>query len=61
VLLLDEPTAGLDAAAEAHVLATLRDLAARGRAVLVVAHKPAIAAAADRTICVGRVAERVPA
>jgi thiol reductant ABC exporter CydD subunit len=60
-LLLDEPTAGLDAATEACVLATLRELAAGGRAVLVVAHKPAVAAAADRTVCVGRVPERVPA
>jgi thiol reductant ABC exporter CydD subunit len=61
VLLLDEPTAGLDAAAEAHILATLRELAAGGRAVLVVAHKPAVAAAADRTVHLGRVPERVPA
>jgi ATP-binding cassette, subfamily C, bacterial CydCD len=61
VLLLDEPTAGIDAAAEAHVLATLRDLAAAGRAVLVVAHKPAAAAAADRVIHLGRAPEQVPA
>ncbi len=50
VLLLDEPTAGLDAAAEAVVLETLRTLAAAGRAVLVVTHKPAALAAADRVI-----------
>jgi ATP-binding cassette, subfamily C, bacterial CydCD len=61
VLLLDEPTAGLDAATEAHILATLRELAAGGRAVLVVAHKPAVAAAADRMVDLGRVPERVPA
>jgi len=58
VLLLDEPTAGLDAATEAQVLATLRELAAGGRAVLVVAHKPAVAGAADRTVHLGRVPER---
>ena len=61
VLLLDEPTAGLDGATEAQVLATLRELAAGGRAVLVVAHKPAAAAAADRIVHIGRVPERVPA
>jgi ATP-binding cassette, subfamily C, bacterial CydCD len=47
VLLLDEPTAGLDAAREAAVLATLRDYADAGGAVLVVAHRPAAIAAAD--------------
>jgi ATP-binding cassette subfamily C protein CydCD len=54
VLLLDEPTAGLDPAAEARVLVTLRRLAAAGRAVLVVTHKPAALAAADRVIAIGR-------
>ena len=38
VLLLDEPTAGLDADAEAAVIAGLR---ASGRTVLMVAHRPA--------------------
>jgi ABC-type multidrug transport system fused ATPase/permease subunit len=50
VLLLDEPTAGLDGAAEAHVLAAIRALAAGGRLVLVVAHRPAVLAAADRVV-----------
>ena len=50
VLLLDEPTAGLDPAAEAQVLDTLRSRAAAGHAVLVVTHKPAALAAADRVI-----------
>jgi ATP-binding cassette, subfamily C, bacterial CydCD len=50
VLLLDEPTAGLDAAAEARVYETLRGLAAAGHAVLVVTHKPAAFAAADRVV-----------
>jgi len=47
VLLLDEPTAGLDASAEATVLAGLRNT---GRTVLLVAHRPALIAAADRVV-----------
>jgi thiol reductant ABC exporter CydD subunit len=47
VLLLDEPTAGLDAEREAVVLRTLRGYADAGGAVLVVAHRPAVIAAAD--------------
>ncbi|MGH3208359.1 MAG: thiol reductant ABC exporter subunit CydD [Trebonia sp.] len=50
VLLLDEPTAGLDAAAEAEVLAAIRALAGDGRLVLMVAHRPAVLAAADRVV-----------
>lgn len=50
VLLLDEPTAGLDAAAEARVLATIRELAGDGALVLMVAHRPAVLAAADRVV-----------
>jgi len=50
LLLLDEPTAGLDAQAEAQVLAAIRAEAARGAAVLLVAHRPGAAAEADRTV-----------
>jgi len=50
VLLLDEPTAGLDTAAEAKVLASVRELAGDGRLVLMVAHRPAVLAAADRVV-----------
>jgi ABC-type multidrug transport system fused ATPase/permease subunit len=50
VLLLDEPTAGLDPATEARVIATLRAEAARGRAVFVVSHHPAVLAAADEVV-----------
>jgi len=50
VLLLDEPTAGLDAATEAQVLASIRELARDGRLVLMVAHRPAVIAAADRVV-----------
>jgi ATP-binding cassette, subfamily C, bacterial CydCD len=50
VLLLDEPTAGLDAATETQVLAAIRQLATSGRLVLMVAHRPAVLAAADRVV-----------
>jgi thiol reductant ABC exporter CydD subunit len=49
LLLLDEPTAHLDAATEGHVLAALREHA-RGRTVLLVAHRAALLAAADRVV-----------
>ena len=50
VLLLDEPTAGLDGVAEAAVLAAIREEADRGAAVLLVAHRPAAIAVADRVV-----------
>ncbi|MER7006525.1 thiol reductant ABC exporter subunit CydD [Dactylosporangium sp. NPDC000555] len=49
LVLLDEPTAGLDAATEADILAAIRAHAA-GRTVILVAHRPALLAAADREI-----------
>lgn len=52
LLLLDEPTAGLDDTAEATVLAAVRAAARSGVAVLLVAHRPAAAAAADRIVTV---------
>jgi ATP-binding cassette subfamily C protein CydCD len=53
LLLLDEPTAGLDAEAELAVLETVRDAARRrGMAVLLVAHRPAALAVADRVVAV---------
>jgi ATP-binding cassette subfamily C protein CydCD len=61
VLLLDEPTAHLDAAAEQLVIAELRDAARRGCAVLVVAHRPALLAAADRWITVSAPSAGPPA
>jgi len=61
VLLLDEPTAGLDAKTEQRVLATLREVADSGRAVLVVSHRPAVLLAADEAILLGAVTTRVPA
>lgn len=57
VLLLDEPTAALDGATEAEVVAAVRRLAV-GRTVLLVVHRPALLAVADRMV---RLAEPVPA
>jgi ATP-binding cassette subfamily C protein CydCD len=52
-LILDEPTAGLDAASEATVLAAVRAAASeRKRAVLLVAHRPAALAIADRVVTI---------
>ncbi|WP_329246640.1 thiol reductant ABC exporter subunit CydD [Actinoallomurus sp. NBC_01490] len=49
LLLLDEPTANLDAESEAAVVEAIRRAAA-GRTAVVVAHRPALAALADRTV-----------
>ncbi|MGM7647296.1 thiol reductant ABC exporter subunit CydD [Nocardia sp. JW2] len=50
ILLLDEPTAHLDAESERRVLAALRDIAAAGATVVVVGHRPTVLAAADVVI-----------
>ena len=51
VLLLDEPTRGLDPTAKAVLAAALRDLAARGRAVAVATHDVEfVAESADRVV-----------
>ncbi|WP_433389846.1 thiol reductant ABC exporter subunit CydD [Micromonospora sp. KLBMP9576] len=62
VVLLDEPTARLDTAAEAVVLDATRRLVA-GRTALLVAHRPALLADADRILRIedGRVTELTPA
>ncbi len=49
VLLLDEPTAALDGATEAEVVAAVRRLA-EGRTVLLVVHRPALLAVADQVV-----------
>jgi ATP-binding cassette, subfamily C, bacterial CydCD len=49
VVVLDEPTAHLDAQTEAVLLDTLRDLARRA-CVVVVAHRPAVVEAADQAV-----------
>ncbi|WP_347348657.1 thiol reductant ABC exporter subunit CydD [Nigerium sp.] len=50
VLVLDEPTAGLDADAEAALLAGVRAL---GVAAIVVSHRPAVIGAADQVVEIG--------
>ncbi|MFI1713555.1 thiol reductant ABC exporter subunit CydD [Streptomyces litmocidini] len=58
LLLLDEPTAGLDGATEAGVVGAVRRLAA-GRTVLLVVHRPALLAVADRVVTLGNAAPGV--
>ena len=59
VVVLDEPTTGLDAVAARAVAAPLRDLLC-GRTALVVTHDPELLAAADRTVFLdaGEIVER---
>ncbi|MFE1832770.1 thiol reductant ABC exporter subunit CydD [Streptomyces sviceus] len=59
VLLLDEPTAALDGATEAEVVAAVRRLAA-GRTVLLVVHRPALLGVADRVVRLAEPAEPAP-
>ncbi|MBF4581858.1 thiol reductant ABC exporter subunit CydD [Curtobacterium sp. VKM Ac-2865] len=54
LVLLDEPTSALDADAEAHVVRTIRRLADDGAVVVVASHRPAVIAAADVRLDVGR-------
>lgn len=58
LLVLDEPTAGLDADAEAVLLTSLRRA---GVGVLVVSHRPAVLASADRVIELEVAAAAAPA
>jgi ATP-binding cassette subfamily C protein CydD len=50
ILLLDEPTAHLDAAAEATVLTALQVRARAGATVVVIGHRPTVLAAADNVV-----------
>ncbi|WP_431836630.1 thiol reductant ABC exporter subunit CydD [Cellulomonas sp. Y8] len=52
LVVLDEPTAHLDAAGERVVLATVGALRAAGRTVLLVAHRPSLIALADEVVTV---------
>jgi putative ABC transport system ATP-binding protein len=49
-LLADEPTGELDSVTESRVLDLLADAAARGTAILVASHSPAVAEAAARVV-----------
>jgi ribose transport system ATP-binding protein len=64
VLLLDEPTRGVDVGARAEIYALIRDLADRGVAVVVVSSEiPEVLGLADRVLVVadGAVVSRAPA
>ena len=52
LVVLDEPTAHLDAAAEAHVLDAVASLREAGRTVVVIAHRHALVEAADDVVTV---------
>ncbi|WP_338063946.1 ATP-binding cassette domain-containing protein [Actinomyces ruminis] len=52
LVLLDEPTAHLDAASQARVLNTVNALRAAGRTVVVIAHRAALVALADDVVAV---------
>jgi ABC-type bacteriocin/lantibiotic exporter with double-glycine peptidase domain len=53
VILLDEPTAFLDAAAEMNVIKAINDERKRGKMLIVVSHAAAIIEAADQVISIG--------
>ncbi len=57
LLLLDEPTAGLDADSEAAIVHSLTSLMA-GRSVLLTSHRPALFARADRVIALPPMRDR---
>ena len=59
LLLLDEPTANLDGETEREVLEATRRLA-EGRTAIVVAHRPALLALADRVVELGRSLDKGP-
>jgi len=50
LVVLDEPTAHLDAATEENVIAAVRELRAQGRTVVVIAHRPSMIEAATHTV-----------
>jgi ATP-binding cassette subfamily C protein CydD len=52
-LVLDEPSSALDAESEARIASVLRDEAVRGRAVLLISHRPALIESADRVVSIG--------
>ncbi|MDW5327093.1 FHA domain-containing protein [Plantactinospora sp. KLBMP9567] len=54
LLFLDEPTSGLDPALDRDVMTSLRDLADRGRTVVVITHSPLHLNVCDRVLVLGR-------
>jgi thiol reductant ABC exporter CydD subunit len=59
LLLLDEPTAHLDPASEERAVAEIQD-ACRGRTAVIVAHRPAVLALADRVVVLEPAAAAIP-
>ena len=59
ILLLDEPTASLDAETEARVVVALEALVREGRTLVIATHHPALIAMAGRRLAIeaGRVTE----
>ena len=53
VIILDEPSSALDSASEAIIVRTLRETAAAGKAILVIAHREALIEAADEVVRLG--------
>ncbi|WP_182111534.1 MULTISPECIES: thiol reductant ABC exporter subunit CydD [unclassified Actinotalea] len=60
LVVLDEPTAHLDAGTQGVVLETIAALRAQGRTVVLVAHRPELLATADDVVMVGRRPVAVP-
>ncbi|MEO3927786.1 FHA domain-containing protein [Micromonosporaceae bacterium B7E4] len=54
LLFLDEPTSGLDPALDRDVMTSLRELADRGRTVVVITHSPLHLNVCDRVLVLGR-------
>lgn len=54
LVLLDEPTTGLDADSEAHIIQGLQALVDEGRTLIVATHHPHLLAAAQRIVTPGR-------
>jgi ATP-binding cassette subfamily C protein CydD len=52
LVILDEPTAHLDAATEAQILESITELGRQGRTVLLVAHRPALVSQAHTSVAV---------
>ncbi len=63
VLLLDEPTRGIDVGAKAEIYALIRKLASQGRAIIMTSSElPELLAVSDRIIvlCEGRLTAEIP-
>ncbi|HZK06362.1 MAG TPA: ATP-binding cassette domain-containing protein, partial [Actinomycetaceae bacterium] len=58
LVILDEPTAHLDATTEAEVTRAVRALRADGHTVVVIAHRPGVLSAADQIVIVNSEATR---